>query len=144
MLPICAWVYGHWQEHWQPGATLPRKTDSPYPPPITPAAINDFSPRDGMSGVLSYWYWSVDWLDLMQVLCKQPQLLRAHEYSSSIMSKRYCFAAGLPNLRPFQSFYTMVLPEEGEEDAKCGVCGWVFHSLLFDQLWVSILIIIHR
>ena len=41
----------------------------------------------------------LDWLDLLQILYKQPQPMWIPECSSSITSKRhYCFATFLPNL----------------------------------------------
>lgn len=52
-------------------------------------------------------HWDVYWLSLLQILCKQPQLLWVYEYRCPVMSSIYCFAAILHDLWFLQSFNSL-------------------------------------
>lgn len=61
-------------------------------------------------GILVSPYWNIYWLDLMQILCKQPWILWVHECSSPVVSRRLYFPLFLLNLAlmiiPFPSSMT--------------------------------------
>lgn len=93
---------------------------------------------------------NVDWLDLVLVLCRQPQLLRVCECTGLVISRRHCFPPVLPNLLPLQSFCSLF--QNAPELWRNG-CDTVSHlmtehatdscSLHFYWLWVSVLIDIY-
>ena len=71
--PCCYLYKSFWVIYWGlfklPGVMSPTQIDSPSPS------------SSGMRHPWCHSWWNVDWLNLMLILDRQPQLLRAHEYS---------------------------------------------------------------
>lgn len=60
------------------------------------------------------------------------------EYSGSVVSRKYCFALVLLNLRILQSFHPLFRDApwaSGEETVSCFTCNQECHSHLFSLLW---------
>lgn len=69
----------------RPGTRFLKKNDTPSPRRRQPS----ITPQLGVWAheVLSALCWNVVCRDLLQVLCRQPQLLSVHDYSVSVMSR---------------------------------------------------------
>lgn len=65
---------------------------------------NSSSAGGGVCGPFSHLFWHVDWLDLMQILYKSPQLPWTHGSSSDVISRKQNFIAFLQIQRLLPSF----------------------------------------
>lgn len=85
MLLSCIWVLGQAMGHGQPNRGNNPKINQTFVPsysrhwPVTP------QPGMRPPELLLYPSWKINWLDLFQVSCEQPQLLCFQEFSVSVM-----------------------------------------------------------
>lgn len=87
---------------------------------------------------------NIYWLDLVQDLCRQVQLLWVHRCCIPVLSRKQ-FHPGLPWPLAFSVFqrplfYNNLLAlERGGGGGRCSICGSTvyWHIILFDQLYIS-------
>ena len=134
MLPACTW-YGaiHWRMDDLSGATPIKKVSVASQLRIR---LKNLSPAPD---------WNVVWLDLIQIVYRQTQLLWIDEF----MSQGHYFILVFLKMWLFQSFSapSMNYLRDGKGAwYKCSISGWALHSnpLFLDHLWVSALTTVQR
>lgn len=97
VLPMYSRVCGaiHWSTVDLPGTTTLKKLD---PSPRSHALWLTPQIKLRACEPLPSALWSIDWLDLIQVLCRRQQLLWAHRCTGLLMPGRGCFAPVLASL----------------------------------------------
>lgn len=107
------------------------------------AASSPFKGGGGL-GAPPHPCWNFEWFDLVQVLCRQQQLLRIDVCNSHLMAKSWCFRALHPihQRNCFYPFYQVSRALGGGKVATDGIHIWACGAISTQhpkQSWVSVL-----
>lgn len=124
----CPYVHGDRVTHWnkeglQESVSLQKNSkNTQLPPPPAPFTADGSRLGVEFHSALSRPCWDGDWIDLVRVLCRQPQLLWAHGCSGPVTSRGLSLShcPVFPGLWLLWFFYSWALWEGTGKDVPLG------------------------